>query len=538
MQEKEKSKKRIVGTVKKSKLTNKGSVDSKDKVSPKSPKLFLVVFSLVLLSILLFLIQGDSFLFYVVASITFLVIIPNIFWLKQSFAQPFIFPYILTMVKTKKFINFIHAVVHYAWILEKISFLGLFLGFGLTYVDYWKARKLGGWKRIALLLIFSIFYTIFFWGFFTVLPLFSTPALAPLYFVSLFSFIILGFGGFSLAILLGYGFIAIQSFFISKQICPSVAPVIPGVPVPGFGVVVPFIAWISFGMILVIHEGCHGIMMSYFKKKIHSVGLLMAGLFPMGAFVEQDDKEFDNSDDNKILLMLSAGPSSNLATMIFAVIFLILFSFALTPFAPGLNAELQKTYDGVGVKTVQEKISYCGVDYNAPAKGNFLVGDKVLQANGLDVNNAYGVKQAILFSGASGIDVNFLVERNDSNVFLSMKPVNYPDLNLYLIGVEFEAIKTGYEPPLLTMIFIQLLSSFNTIMSFFVLLSFAVGTFNFLPSDPLDGGKMAKIILEPYASFMKLKSKEDTRKFIGRLFVWLFVLALLINLIPYITMIF
>jgi membrane-associated protease RseP (regulator of RpoE activity) len=69
-------------------------------------------------------------------------------------------------------------------------------------------------------------------------------------------------------------------------------------------------------------------------------------------------------------------------------------------------------------------------------------------------------------------------------------------------------------------------------------ISFAAGSFNYLPSDPFDGGKMAKIILEPYFGFMKFKSKKETRKFIGRLFIWLVLLAFLLNIIPYITLIF
>ena len=61
--------------------------------------------------------------------------------------------------------------------------------------------------------------------------------------------------------------------------------------------------------------------------------------------------------------------------------------------------------------------------------------------------------------------------------------------------------------------------------------------FNFLPSDPLDGGRIAKFVLLPYFGFLKM-SRKETMKFIGRLFAWIFLISILLNLLPYVTMIF
>ncbi|MCX6803273.1 MAG: hypothetical protein NTY48_01740, partial [Candidatus Diapherotrites archaeon] len=60
---------------------------------------------------------------------------------------------------------------------------------------------------------------------------------------------------------------------------------------------------------------------------------------------------------------------------------------------------------------------------------------------------------------------------------------------------------------------------------------------NYFPSDPFDGGRMAKIMLLPYFGFLNFNKKE-TQKFIGRLFTWLLVASLLLNMIPYFTMLF
>jgi membrane-associated protease RseP (regulator of RpoE activity) len=62
-------------------------------------------------------------------------------------------------------------------------------------------------------------------------------------------------------------------------------------------------------------------------------------------------------------------------------------------------------------------------------------------------------------------------------------------------------------------------------------LSIAVATANFLPMDPFDGGKMAKILFLPYLGFLKM-NKEQTEKIIGRFFLWLVLGLILLNALP------
>ena len=72
--------------------------------------------------------------------------------------------------------------------------------------------------------------------------------------------------------------------------------------------------------------------------------------------------------------------------------------------------------------------------------------------------------------------------------------------------------------------------------SFFVwlaILSILVGIVNFLPVEPFDGGKIAKLLLLPYFSFAKMP-EEDTKKLIGRILAWLVLSLLVINALPFI----
>jgi len=466
-----------------------------------------------------------------------IILVPNAILLRYDFAQSFGLKYILIMVKTKHFVNFIISLSHHAKWFEKICLLGSILGFGVVGVDYWFARKLGGWKRIILLIASAIVLGVFFY--FCLGILYSVPALAPLFLFSLIAFVLLGFGGMSLAILIGYGVLSVFSIFNNTQLCPSVAPVLPGVPIPGLGVPIPLIAWVSLAMVLIIHEFSHGIMMAYYKEKIKSVGLLLAGIFPMGAFVEQEDRTFNKLEDKKALLVLSAGSASNLFTMCLGVIVILAISLALTPFNSIFESEFDKTYDGVRINSVSDTVSYCGTDANAPAKGKLFAGDEIKQLNGVDVNSIAGVN--VVFLKSKG-DMNFVVQRlNDNNkpvdVNVTLTPFVFEQLGIKRIGVEFGAIPTGYELPAHIFWASTIISLISQILLFFVVISFAAGSFNYFPSDPFDGGRMAKIMLLPYFSFMKMDKKE-TYKLIGRLFIWALIISLTLNMIPYLTMTF
>ncbi|MEI7961666.1 MAG: M50 family metallopeptidase [archaeon] len=490
----------------------------------------LVVFAIVLLFL-----QGENNWVWLIG-IVGVVIAFNAFWLRFDFSTPFAWKYVITMLKTKHFINFIKSIAHHAKWFEKVCLGGMFLGFGIVGIDYWWGRKIGGWKRAGILFV-SVLVLGFFYQYFLGV-LFSVPILAPLYWPCLFGFIFLGFGGFSLALLLGYGVLSVESIFTAKHLCPAVAPVIPGASIPGLGVAIPLIGWVSLVIVLVVHEFSHGIMMFYYKVKIKSVGVLLAGIIPLGAFVEQDDKTFNELDDKKSLMVLSAGSASNLLTIGVAWVIMLIFVFAMAPISTTVNSEYAKALGSVQISSVGDTVSYCGITVPAPAKGVLLAGDKILSVNGTDVNNITGLSW--LVSNSPG-DLNFIVERKNpdtnikSDLNITVSPYLFADLGIKRIGVVFESVPTGYELKPEIVAAQVIISNISMILLLLVIISFAAGSFNYFPADPFDGGRMAKIMLVPYFSFMGLKKKE-TQKFIGRLFIWLLVASLVLNLIPYITM--
>jgi membrane-associated protease RseP (regulator of RpoE activity) len=112
------------------------------------------------------------------------------------------------------------------------------------------------------------------------------------------------------------------------------APVVPGFPILGLGIVFPLIiGWICLFIILVVHEFSHGIVARAFNIKILSSGLAFFGpLF--GAFVEPDEKELAKRSDIEQYSVFSAGPVSNI--LLGLVAFLVM-SYLLIPAINGIT---------------------------------------------------------------------------------------------------------------------------------------------------------------------------------------------------------
>ncbi|MBN2052494.1 site-2 protease family protein [Candidatus Woesearchaeota archaeon] len=167
-----------------------------------------------------------------------------------------------------------------------------------------------------------------------------------------------------IGIFLGYiGIMAVFYFVIQLLItmfqAPTVVrvgPVLPGAPIIGMGIKFPLIiGWISLLLIIIIHEGSHGIVAKAFKQKIKSTGIAFFGPIP-GAFVEIDENKLQKQKDHVQCSVFAAGPNANIIT---SVLFFLILSFLLAPAAdamltkgvkltvmPGLPAELSGIRDG------------------------------------------------------------------------------------------------------------------------------------------------------------------------------------------------
>jgi membrane-associated protease RseP (regulator of RpoE activity) len=88
---------------------------------------------------------------------------------------------------------------------------------------------------------------------------------------------------------------------------------------------------IVISVVLIVHEGFHGIFMRYAGVRIKSTGIAFFGPI-LGAFVEQDEKEMDKASKKNQMAILGAGVFANLiVAIIFFLIWIAMFSSVFMP---------------------------------------------------------------------------------------------------------------------------------------------------------------------------------------------------------------
>jgi membrane-associated protease RseP (regulator of RpoE activity) len=300
------------------------------------------------------------------------------------------------------------------------------------------------------------------------------------------------------------------------------------VQIPKVPIVVPIHGWISFLIILLLHEGMHGILAREAKVRIKNAGLLLAGLLPIGAFVEPDEKKLRKAHPLAQVRTYSAGPSINIfASMALPVLVTIFLLVVYLPFLGGwMKEERLGSVAGVFVTSVDQNIDLCGQVYENPAYGKLLPGMRLLKINDRNIVTEDDAALALYLNKKP-----FTVQLMDANGTIVAYTIVPNELGLATFGIE-EAKKPGYTPSDR----FEIVSTIGSVLTDFIfwlmLLNFLIAVVNFLPTEPFDGGKIAKIILLPYFGWLKMNKKE-TEKFIGRLFTWIMAGLILANALPF-----
>ncbi|MDO5845028.1 MAG: site-2 protease family protein [Methanocorpusculum sp.] len=114
--------------------------------------------------------------------------------------------------------------------------------------------------------------------------------------------------------------------------------------IPGVNEYVPstFAVWFAIVFAMVIHECGHGILSRAEKIKVKSTGIL-ALVIPIGAFVEPDEEDVENSPLKTKLRMFAAGITNNLFAGVVGVVILILLTGLIIP---GASPYVYGVYNG------------------------------------------------------------------------------------------------------------------------------------------------------------------------------------------------
>ena len=362
-------------------------------------------------------------------------------------------------------------------IFSKICDIGFFVSFGLSSLILRKPKKLDivGLLVLILLYISLPFYSLSFIKIFS--SSISISSLPQAQNEDLFSFIILvsffffGVFGFTFVSLLMSSFLIFQMSTQGEKPIPGIMPVIPGYDIPLISGILALFIVLSF------HEFAHGILSISKKVKVKSTGLLLVGVLPVGAFVENDERKMERVKKDWQNQILIAGIAANL-----------LLSLLFLPLVLYLQNIKVESY----VVVIE------------PLNSSLKTGDIILKFGNFSINSFEDLRNA----------ENYYLSKNISNIKLTIK--NSSAVFTKMITTKFGKIGAYFseEPK------DKVLSFFVSFVELSFILNFMLGATNLLPIPGLDGYKLIKNILGKYSKILEYAT----------LFLFL------INLLPFISL--
>ncbi|HIJ11562.1 TPA: hypothetical protein HA278_05890 [Candidatus Woesearchaeota archaeon] len=330
-------------------------------------------------------------------------------------------------------------------------------------------------------------------------------------------------------ILLGYigtgiGFIGmvVISFMLIKNVIDliitpnataGVALVLPGVNIPGLGVL-PFWDWlVAIFFVAIVHEFAHGVVARAHNIKVKNTGIVFFGPI-IGAFVEPDEKTMRKQSDIVQYSVLAAGAFTNI---ILAVIAVALLTFVTSP--------LQDTMlEPTGFSFAE----YVEGEYPAKAAG-LPVATTVTGINGVDVTS-FDEFASELRSSRPGDDIIVTAAERQYTLTLAENPDQTGASFLGITQIKNDAdMKDAYTSGIgkVGYTILEVLNGKGKggkgFLFWLYLLSFGIGLFNLLPLPIVDGGRMAQVFLH------RLKGEKKGEKayhYIGGFFLLILVLSL------------
>lgn len=269
-------------------------------------------------------------------------------------------------------------------------------------------------------------------------------------------------------------------YFVEPENFAELTILIPGVTLVSFHAIVYFL--LSIPIVLVMHEGAHGIVAALERIRIKNGGFAIFVSLVAG-FVEPDEEEFERARKVSRLRVIGAGATSNvLFAMALGALLLTNPAFALVLPEPLLGAFYESS-EGVMVNSVMEGMG-------AEAAG-IMAGDVITEVGGMEILRPEHFADLGLAPGETvsvsilrdGIPMEFMVD--------IMESPEEPDRGL--IGI-LRDNTFSYKPVL---DFIQWGDpSFSLFLLWLWMISFFIGVLNMLPLPILDGGKFIHTIIE------------------------------------------
>ena len=280
----------------------------------------------------------------------------------------------------------------------------------------------------------------------------------------------------------------ISNFFVEPTEFAELTVLIPGVTLTSASAILYFL--LSIPIVLVIHEGAHGIVATLEKIKIKTGGFaIFIALF--AGFVEPDEKEFDDARKISKLRVIGAGATSNVI-FAFALGAILLTNplFALILPEPFLEW-FYDAPDGVGIISI--------IEGSGAEKAGLQKNDVITGIDDIAIITPVDFQKADLKPGDV---VTVTVQRDGQILQLPVEIMPSPDdPDKGLVGIMRDS--AFYKP---VYNFIEWDPQVSMFLLWLWMISFFIGIINMLPLPILDGGKFIYTIIEKKASERKVNA--------------------------------
>lgn len=319
--------------------------------------------------------------------------------------------------------------------------------------------------------------------------------------------VFVGIGG--MIYILIYLVTATANLLFVPEAAPALAPVLPGIDIPG-APRLSFWHWIiAIFFTAVIHEFSHGVLARVHKVRVKSSGFAFFGPI-LAAFVEPEEKELEKRSTMQQLSIFSAGPFSNI---LISLVILLFAGFVLTPLISDVynptGITVASTMDGYPMNATGIDTPFTITSINDQETATFnqflSVMGKVKPKENISIGTDKGTYTV---TTASHPD-------NASAPFLGISSLTQSQ------EVKEEFVQ--YQP------FIKILSWFNLLVLWLFVINLGVGLFNLLPLGPVDGGRI-------FYTLALAIFKDDTKakKVLG-VSSLLCIALIVINMLPWIN---
>jgi len=272
----------------------------------------------------------------------------------------------------------------------------------------------------------------------------------------------------------------VSNFFVEPTEFSELTVLIPGVTLTSSMSITYFL--LSIPIVLVMHEGAHGIVATLEKIKIKTGGFaIFIAMF--AGFVEPDEEEFNKAKKISKLRVIGAGATSNVIFALALGVILLTNPFFAMVLPEPLLGTFYDLPEGVMVLSVMEGFG--------AEKAGILANDIITAINGVPMLSPVDFAKVELNPGDTA---NVSILRDGQPMDFAVDIMASPeDPERGLIGIMRDNT-FGYQP---VMDWIEWNNpQFSMFLLWLWMISFFIGIINMLPLPILDGGKFIHTIID------------------------------------------